>query len=136
MAHCLVFLAVASLAVLSPGPGVVIPLRHVMVALALFALLPGAPVRAQSTANPLRPPAKAAPQAPAPQAPAAQAPAVAAPAAPQAKPGRSEAQLANDRRMKACGAEWRANKDKLKAEGKTWQTYNVECRARMKAAGQ
>ena len=36
--------------------------------------------------------------------------------------------------MRACGQEWRTNKEKLKAEGKTWRVFNVECRARLKAA--
>lgn len=95
----------------------------------------GAAAFAQTTTNPLRPASNRA--APA-TAPAATAPAATAPAAeaPKPKRARSEAQLANDRRMKACGAEWRANTAALKAQGKTWRTYNVECRARMKAAGQ
>ena len=99
--------------------------------LTLCALLASGAAFAQTAAptNPLRPAPKAAPAA----APAAATPAA---EAPKAKRSRSEAQLANDRRMKACGAEWRANKPKLTAEGKTWRTYNVECRARMKAAGQ
>jgi hypothetical protein len=55
--------------------------------------------------------------------------------APKPKRQRSEAQLANDNRMRACGAEWRANKAALSAQGKTWRVFNVECRARMKAQG-
>jgi hypothetical protein len=56
----------------------------------------------------------------------------------EARPARqrSAAQLANDDRMRKCGAEWRANKDQLSARGQTWRTFNVECRARLKAAGQ
>lgn len=54
---------------------------------------------------------------------------------PKPKRQRSEAQLANDNRMRACGAEWRANKSALAAQGKTWRVFNVECRARLKAQG-
>lgn len=91
---------------------------------------------AQATTNPLRPASNR--TAPAATAPAATAPAATAPAAeaPKPKRARSEAQLANDRRMKACGAEWRANKEALTKQGKTWRTYMPECRARLKAAGQ
>jgi hypothetical protein len=83
--------------------------------------------------NPLRP--AASPRtAPAAQAPAAQAQAPAA-EAPKPKRQRSEAQLANDNRMRACGQEWRQNKAQLTAQGKTWRVFNVECRARLKAQG-
>lgn len=77
--------------------------------------------------NPLRPgnARTASPQAT--QPPAAEAP--------KPKRQRSEAQLANDNRMRACGAEWRANKAALSAQGKTWRVFNVECRARLKAQG-
>ncbi len=89
-------------------------------------------------ANPLQPrvvrpaaPAQAAPsQATAPQAATSQA----APAKPKRE--RSAAQLANDDRMRKCGAEWRGNKAALAAQGKTWRVFNVECRARLKSAGQ
>jgi hypothetical protein len=37
--------------------------------------------------------------------------------------------------MRDCGAEWRANKPALSAQGKTWRVFNVECRARLKASG-
>jgi hypothetical protein len=82
--------------------------------------------------NPLRP-GNARTAAP----PAAQAtsPAPAAAEAPKPKRQRSEAQLANDNRMRACGAEWRQNKAALTAQGKTWRVFNVECRARLKAQG-
>lgn len=103
---------------------------RLITAFALSALL-AAPALAQTAApaNPLRPAPKAAPAA-TPAAPAAAA------EAPKGKRARSEAQLANDRRMKACGAEWRANKATLSKQGKTWRTYMPECTARMKAAGQ
>ena len=55
--------------------------------------------------------------------------------APKAKRARSPAQLANDQRMRDCGAEWRTNKAALQAQGKTWRVFNVECRARLKAQG-
>jgi hypothetical protein len=91
---------------------------------------------AQTTApaagNPLQPRVvRPAPAAPAQAAPAA--PAQAAPAKPARQ--RSAAQLANDQRMRDCGAEWRANKAALSAQGKTWRVFNVECRARLKASG-
>ena len=92
--------------------------------------------------NPLQPrvvrpaPAQAAPAqaTPAQAAPAPAAPAQATPAKPKRE--RSAAQLANDDRMRKCGAEWRTNKAALSAQGKTWRVFNVECRARLKAAGQ
>lgn len=54
----------------------------------------------------------------------------------KAKRQRSPAQLANDERMRKCGAEWRAGKAQLQQQGKTWRVFNVECRARLKAQGQ
>lgn len=98
--------------------------------LAVLLLTTGMALAQSQPQNPLRP--RAAPAAPA----ATAAPATATTEA-GAKPkrARSEAQLANDRRMKACGAEWRANKAALTAQGKTWRTYNVECRARLKSQG-
>ncbi len=83
-------------------------------------------------ANPLQPRVvRPAPGAPAQATPA---PAQAAPAKPARQ--RSAAQLANDDRMRKCGAEWRANKAALTAQGQTWRKFNVDCRARLKAAGQ
>jgi hypothetical protein len=49
---------------------------------------------------------------------------------------RSEAQLANDNRLRRCGQEWRSNKDKLTGQGYNWIKFSTECRARLKAAGQ
>lgn len=107
------------------------------IALALAAALVASGAFAQTTPapqNPLRPQATpratTQPQtAPAPQAQAA-------PTGEQRpKRQRSEAQLANDNRMRACGAEWRQNKAALAAQGKTWRVFNVECRARLKAQG-
>lgn len=43
---------------------------------------------------------------------------------------RSAAQLRNDQLMRDCGAEWRANKTALQAQGKTWRTFLPECRTR------
>jgi hypothetical protein len=84
--------------------------------------------------NPLQPRVVRPAPAPAQAAPAAAAPAQADPAKPARQ--RSAAQLANDDRMRKCGAEWRTNKAALSAQGKTWRVFNVECRARLKAAGQ
>lgn len=95
---------------------------------------------APSTGNPLQP--RTVRPAPAQAAPMQTAPMQASPAAParagEAKPARqrSAAQLANDDRMRKCGAEWRANKAALSAQGQTWRKFNVDCRARLKAAGQ
>lgn len=82
--------------------------------------------------NPLRP---AATPRTTTQAPAAQTAPAPAAEAPKPKRQRSEAQLANDNRMRQCGAEWRANKAAIQAQGKTWKVFNVECRARLKAQG-
>ncbi len=74
-----------------------------------------------------------------PAAPARTAPAsTAAPAAEAAKPkrARSEAQLKNDNRLRACGAEWRANKPDLTKKGYNWIKYSTECRKRLAAQGQ
>lgn len=100
------------------------PCRLATLALALG--LPASVALAQTMPvqpNPLRPAATA----PATQAPAAEAP--------KPKRKRSEAQLANDNRMRACGQEWRQNKAQFTAAGKTWRVFNVECRARLKAQG-
>ncbi len=93
---------------------------------------------AQTTApaagNPLQPRVVRPAPAPTPAQAAPAAPAQAAPAKPARQ--RSAAQLANDDRMRKCGAEWRANKPALTAQGQTWRKFNVDCRARLKAAGQ
>lgn len=67
----------------------------------------------------------------------------AAPAAPAAgdetskpKRARSQAQLANDERLRACGKQWRENKASLQAKGQTWLSFSADCRKRLKAAGQ
>jgi hypothetical protein len=104
-----------------------------LAALALALGLPASVALAQTTPaqqNPLRP-ANTRP------APAATAPATQAPAAEAPKPRRqrSEAQLANDNRMRACGQEWQQNKAQFTQQGKTWRVFNVECRARLKAQG-
>lgn len=117
------------------------------IGLAFAAALASTAAFAQATpqsANPLQPrvvrPAPAAPAeaAPAPARPVRATPAQAAPTQEGARPARqrSAAQLANDDRMRKCGAEWRANKASLEARGQTWRKFNVECRARLKAAGQ
>ena len=90
---------------------------------------------APAPTNPLRP-GSTRTTAPAATAPAATtAPAASADAAGKPKRARSQAQLANDQRMRDCGAEWRTNKAALQAQGKTWKVFNVECRARLKAQG-
>lgn len=43
---------------------------------------------------------------------------------------RSAAQLRNDQIMRDCGAEWRRDKARLQAAGKTWRSFLPECRAR------
>ena len=93
------------------------------------------PAAAQT--NPLQPrPGAAAPAAPTTRtAPATTT--AAAPATETAKPKRprSEAQLKNDERLRACGAEWRANKDALTKKGYNWIKYSGECRKRLAAQG-
>lgn len=48
----------------------------------------------------------------------------------RARRPRSPAQLRNDQLMRDCGAEWRAGKAQLQAQGKTWRSFLPECRAR------
>lgn len=108
------------------------PLACRLAALVIAASLPVSLALAQTAPAPLNPLRPAASARTAPERPAAQ---VAAAEAPKAKRKRSEAQLANDNRMRACGKEWRENKTKLAADGKTWRVFNVECRARLKAQG-
>jgi len=43
---------------------------------------------------------------------------------------RSAAQLRNDQIMRDCGAEWRRDKTRLQAAGKTWRSFLPECRGR------
>lgn len=109
-----------------------------ILALSLAAVLTAVagPALAQSAAapaNPLRPGGSSPP--PARTAPAPDVAAEAGKKKDEAKPRRkrSEAQLANDNRMRACGQEWRANREKLKTQGQTWLTFSKECRARLKA---
>lgn len=103
-----------------------------LAALVLAVSLPVTIASAQTAPqNPLRPAStRTAPAAEATTAATAQ---TANAEAPKPKRKRSEAQLANDNRMRACGKEWRENKAKLTASGKTWRVFNVECRARLKA---
>ncbi len=97
----------------------------------------------QQPTNPLQPrvvrPAPAETTAPAPARPARATPAQAAPTAQadEARPRRqrSPAQLANDERMRRCGAEWRANRAALQARGQNWRQFSVECRRRLRDAG-
>ncbi|WP_439575146.1 hypothetical protein [Phreatobacter sp.] len=46
---------------------------------------------------------------------------------------RSAAQLRNDQIMRDCGAEWRRDKARLQAAGKTWRSFLPECRARRRS---
>lgn len=103
-----------------------------VLAIALLGVMPAA--WAQSNApHPLRP-ASAPPPATQPPAPARAEPPLPTRAAPpaKAKRPRSPAQLANDERMRACGKEWRAQKEALKAQGLTWYRFSAECRKRLK----
>jgi hypothetical protein len=107
-------------------------------ALAVIGVTPGL---AQST-NPLQQPSTSQQPARASQpaarvtqpAPKAEAKTDAADEKPKRR--RSEAQLANDNRLRRCGQEWRTNKDKLTGQGYNWIKFSTECRARLKAAGQ
>ncbi|KQU50808.1 hypothetical protein ASG72_13275 [Bosea sp. Leaf344] len=86
------------------------------------------PAAAQTAGNPLQP-------RPGATAPAASAKENATTEAAKPKRPRSEAQLKNDNRLRACGAEWRANKAKLTAQGYNWIKYSGECRKRLAAQG-
>jgi hypothetical protein len=92
---------------------------------ALLALAAAAaPAAAQSTStNPLKKPATTA--APAAPAPAAAAPAAAAPA--EAKKPPSEAQKAQQAKMKSCAAEWQGMKKAGKTAGMTYRQFSTEC---------
>ena len=46
---------------------------------------------------------------------------------------RSAKQKQNDDDMRACGANWRADKETLSAKGETWRTFLKGCRAAKKA---
>lgn len=93
-------------------------------------------------ANPLKPTPAAvpAPAAPAPAAPPEETPPepTAAPATTAAGKPLSPGRAAERVRIKACGAEWKANKVTLIAAtpGIKWPQYWHTCSARMKAAGQ
>lgn len=111
-------------------------MRLPLLATCLAACALGLALPAAAQTNPLQP----RPTTPAPSTPARTAPAAtpAAPAAETAKPkrARSEAQLKNDNRLRACGAEWRANKADLTKKGYNWIKYSTECRKRLAAQGQ
>ncbi len=93
-------------------------------AIALAATLAAAPVLAeqQTVPNPLRPRATEAPRA----APAQEKPDETA----RPRRERSAKQKQNDEMMRACGAEWRAEKAALQAKGETWRGFLKDCRAR------
>lgn len=46
---------------------------------------------------------------------------------------RSAAQLRNDQIMRDCGTEWRRDKTRLQAAGKTWRSFLPECRGRRRS---
>jgi hypothetical protein len=109
-------------------------LRSLAVAAALIAA--PALAQAQSAAPAARsaPPAAAAPAAaPAPAA-KPKAKRAAAPTATAdgtaAKRERSPAQLANDQKMRECGAEWRTAKAAGKTGSQKWNQFLSECRKR------
>lgn len=117
--------------------------------LGLAAMLLAAPALAQTVPNPLRPSAQPKAQAAAPaedaapvrrtrtRAPKAQEAEKASAdtgAAQKPKRARSAKQLQNDEDMRACGADWRANKGTLQGEGKTWRSFLGECRGKRKLA--
>jgi hypothetical protein len=87
------------------------------------------PAAAQtSTTNPLKKPAPAAATtAPAPAAKAgpAPAPAATAPAADVKKP--SDAQKAQQSKMKSCAKEWNAMKKAGKTNGQTYRDFSSDC---------
>lgn len=92
-------------------------------------LLTALPATAQTSGNPLQPRPGASTAA------TAAKPAATTETAKPKRP-RSEAQLKNDNRLRACGAEWRANKPKLTAQGYNWIKFSGECRKRLAAQGQ
>jgi hypothetical protein len=119
---------------ISRGGFSMLPRLVVVAAASLLGLALASAQTAPQGQNPLRP--QGAPRATTQQTAPAPQQAQAAPTGEQRpKRQRSEAQLANDNRMRQCGAEWRANKAALQAQGKTWRVFNVECRARLKAQG-
>lgn len=73
-------------------------------------------------------------------APAAAAPKAVVPAAPAATPAvaggiAGAGREAEQARQKQCGAEWRANKETLKAQYPTWPKYFSACNTRIKTTG-
>ena len=100
------------------------------------AVAPAKPVAPAAVTAPAKP-AVVAPAAPAVVAPKPVAPAAAAPAAPMAAPTALNApgKAGHDARMKACGAEWDANKVALKAQYASWPKYYSACNTRMKTTG-
>lgn len=107
-------------------------LRHLFVGSAAALLLSFALPAGAQTANPLQ--SRTTPATTPAKQQATPASKEAAEEAPKRQ--RSPAQLANDERLRKCGAEWRANKEKLTKQGYNWIKYSTECRARLKAAGQ
>ncbi|MDT7934849.1 MAG: hypothetical protein RQ833_09630 [Sphingomonadaceae bacterium] len=107
-------------------------LRSLGVAAALIAAPAVAQAQTAAPAARSAPPAAAAPAAsPAPTAkPKAKRSAVPTATADGAKRERSPAQLANDQKMRECGAEWRAAKAAGKTGSQKWNQFLSECRKR------
>jgi hypothetical protein len=95
-------------------------------------LLIGQQAMAQSSIpNPLRPTATAKPElTTAPVQTTVQANAE----KPKPKRERSAKQKQSDDDMRACGANWKADKTALTAKGETWRSYLKTCRGERKAA--
>jgi hypothetical protein len=87
---------------------------------------------APAAAKPATPPTAATPAA---APPAAVAPAPAAKSSPAATAKATDGKQAETARIKACGAEWKADKAAGKTAGLTWPKYWSDCNKRKKAAG-
>ena len=104
------------------------------IATALFVTMTAfaaAPASAQGTVpNPLRP--KATEQKP-PETARAEPGKSQEKTADKPKRERSAKQKQNDDDMRACGANWRAEKETLSTKGTTWRSFLKDCRAAKKA---
>jgi hypothetical protein len=98
-------------------------------ALLLLSALAAPALAEETVANPLRPRTQESARPRAAEAKPSEKPAVAA----KPKRERSAKQKENDEMMRACGAEWRAEKASLQAKGETWRSFLKDCRAKKKA---
>jgi hypothetical protein len=89
----------------------------------------GPAIAEEPVVNPLRPKAGESRRAREPAAKPEEKPAEAA----KPKRERSAKQKENDEMMKACGAEWRAEKVSLQAKGETWRSFLKDCRAKKRS---